>query len=133
MWLFTRKGFFSIVEHRDDPGQVVIRARLKKDIDELKCIFDSLKLRTTKVAVNSRTDYRYRFTANRMDWITVMIRLMLSIHYNNFKDSVYDNESGEMKERRHDAYLKIWAIMCNLQVLEKTESTGEESRVSNRY
>jgi hypothetical protein len=118
MWIYSTKGFFSIVQNRDNPDQVIIRARLKKDIDDLKRVFDSLKLRTTKIAENSRADYRYRFTADRMDWITVMIRLMVDLHYTNFKDEVYNVESGEVRERRHDAYLRIWAIMCNLQEFE---------------
>lgn len=118
MWVYTTKGFFSIVEDRDNPDQVIIRARLKKDIDNLKRIFDSLKLRAKKIAVNSRADYRYRFTADRMDWITVMIRLMVGLHYANFKDAVYDTESGEMKEKRHETYLNIWMTMRELQDLE---------------
>lgn len=126
MWIFSTKGFFSVVENKDDRNRVIIRARLRKDIDDLKYIFDSLKLRTTKIAINSRSDYHYRFTADRMDWITVMIRLMVGIHYTNFKDAVFDTESGEMKEKRQDAYLKIWAIMCNLQGCE-ADSTKERS------
>ena len=121
MWIYSTKGFYSIVENRDNPNQVIIRARLKKDIDNLKRIFDSLKLRTTKITVSSRTDYRYRFITDRMDWMTVMIRLMLSIDYDNFKNAVFKSESGKIRERRHEAYLKIWGIMCNLQEFDRCE------------
>jgi hypothetical protein len=119
MWIFSIKGFFSVVEHEDSPQQVVIRSRLAKDIQAIKHLFESLRLRTGSILINHRSDYRYRFTANRSDWIAVMIRLMIDLHYPNFKDAVYDTESGEMRERRHDAYLKIWSIMCNLQGFDK--------------
>ena len=120
MWIYSTKGFYSIVQNRGNPGQVIIRARLKKDIDNLKHMFDSLKLRTTKIAVSSRTDYRYRFTADRMDWISVMTRLMLDVHYPNFKDAVYRSESGDLRDKREEAYLRIWTLMRSLQSFEKS-------------
>ena len=33
MWLFTQRGFFSIVAHRDDPDFLIVRARVKGDIE----------------------------------------------------------------------------------------------------
>lgn len=131
MWIYSTKGFFSVVENKDEPGQVIIRARLQKDIQNLKGIFNSLKFRTTKIAVNSRTDYRYRFIADRMAWITIMIRLMVDLHYTNFKDAVFDAESGEMREKRHEAYLKIWSVMCNLQKSEADSNNRDKVRSEN--
>jgi hypothetical protein len=36
MWLFTTIGFFSVVAHRDDPGTILIRARVREDLDSLR-------------------------------------------------------------------------------------------------
>jgi hypothetical protein len=119
MWIFTTKGFFSIVETKEDPDQVLIRARIKKDIQNMKDLFDALGLKSTKILVGSGSDYKYRFTADRMDWIAAMTRLMLDLRYNNFKDAVYESDSHEMRERRRDAYFDIWAITRNLQSVEK--------------
>ena len=33
MWLFTKQSFLSIVHHRDQPDMLVVRARVKGDIE----------------------------------------------------------------------------------------------------
>lgn len=35
MWIFTKDGFFSAVEHRDNSDLLMIRARCREDIERL--------------------------------------------------------------------------------------------------
>lgn len=118
MWIFTTKGFFSVVQQENDPDQVLIRARVRKDIQSLKRLFDALGLKTGRIIVNPRFDYKYRFTAGRKDWIVVMTRLMLDLDYRNFKDAVFKRDSREGRYGRHEAYSRVWEVMRNLQLLE---------------
>lgn len=118
MWIFSTKGFFSVVQQENDPDQVLIRARLKKDIQGLKRLFDALELKTSRTIVNRNFDYKYRFSADRMDWILVMNRLMLDLDYRNFKDAVYKTDSRECRDERHEAYFQVWEATRKLQLLE---------------
>ena len=36
MWLFTSIGFFTAVEHPDDPGTILVRAREREDLENLR-------------------------------------------------------------------------------------------------
>lgn len=118
MWIFSTKGFFSVVEQENDPDQVLIRARLKKDIQNIKRLFNGLELKTGRIIANGHFDYKYRFTADRMDWILVMNQLMLDLDYRNFKDAVYKVDSRECRDNRHAAYFQVWTTMRKLQLLE---------------
>ena len=35
MWVFTNKGFLSIVQHKDMPGHFQVRARTRRPLEEL--------------------------------------------------------------------------------------------------
>jgi len=118
LWLFTTKGFFSIVEHKKDPNRVVIRARVRKDIDNIKMLCEELGLEVSDVEENVSFDYRYRVFASRIDWASVMTQLITDMDYTNFKNAVFDVDSPKVRDRRHEAYLDIWAIMHELQFRE---------------
>jgi hypothetical protein len=118
LWIFTTKGFFSIVEHKKDLNRVVIRARVRKDIDNMKMLFEELDLRVSDVVENVSSDYRYRVFASRSDWTSVMTQLITDMGYTNFKNAVYEADSPKVRDNRHEAYLDIWAIMHELQFRE---------------
>jgi hypothetical protein len=35
MWIFCESGFYSIVQHEDDPNTLIVRARIKGDLERL--------------------------------------------------------------------------------------------------
>jgi hypothetical protein len=115
LWIFTTRGFFSIVEHKNDPNRVVIRARVRKDIDNIKMLFEELGLKASDILESLDSDYRYRIFANRIDWVSVMTQIIADVGYTNFKNAVYETGSLAIKGKRHEAYLDIWAIMHELQ------------------
>lgn len=118
MWVFTTRGFFSIVEHKKDPNLVVIRARVRRDIEVIKMLFEELGLKASGILEILDSDYRYRIFANRIDWVSVMTQLITDMGYTNFKNAVYETDSLEIRDKRHAAYLNIWAIMHELQFRE---------------
>jgi hypothetical protein len=108
MWLFTTRGFYSVVEKREDraDGMLTVRARSKADIDSLRELLPNY----TPVR-NKGTDYPWRVRVTAADWTHAMARLALEIDYSNFKDEVTRRQG----KKRHDIYMRVWAAMLSLE------------------
>jgi hypothetical protein len=100
MWLFTNQGFISIVQHRDDPELMIVRARRAEHLQALLPDAEVLRL--------DRADYRYRVFVSRLDLETHMLDWIQAVDYDNFKDSIPDHEY-------HDAAMGVWNVMYRLQ------------------
>lgn len=103
MWIFTKQGFYSAVQHRDDPERIIIRARAKKDIEALKAQIPNLITFTDKTA-----DYPHRAIVSRDEWLIALARLGAEIDYPNFKSAIADN-------KRHNTYLSVWSKLLEIE------------------
>jgi len=101
MWLMTTRGFYSVVEHRDDADRLLVRARCQADIAALADLVDGEPVRLEDA------DYAWRVEVTRGEWQAAMQVLVGEITYPNFKSAVRD-------PAHHDAYLKVWGVMCAL-------------------
>lgn len=100
MWLCLNRSFISVVADRNDPGRLLVRARVAGHIEAL--------FPNAAVFKDHRADYSYRAFIDR-EQVAQQIGLeMLGIEYDNFKSSVAD-------QALHDAYLGFWRIMHKLQ------------------
>jgi hypothetical protein len=107
MWLFSQQGMFSIVEDQYSPEHLIVRARVKGDIE-----------RYWPYAVVERTehsDYLYRAPVPKTDVAEVIAKMVMDIDYANYKDSIED-------ERRSMFYARVWANMATMQ--EKLDEDG---------
>ena len=125
MWIFTNKGFLSIVEDRDDPERLLVRARYEGDIERH---FGG----EVEVLELEGADYRFRAFLPREEVRTIIDRELSSLDYGNFKNS-FDrdnvNLSRAAREERHDALFQVWSTMLDSQKaaeLVERESPGEE-------
>ena len=85
MWVYSSIGFFSIVQHRDLVGVLVVRARVFKDLLRLK----KLASLSGDMIETSQADYRYRiFVDSPVERFRIFEVLDESITYPNFKGSV---------------------------------------------
>lgn len=100
MWIFLNDAFLSIVRDRGDVDQLLVRARIKGDIESA---FPDAKVSHTPDA-----DYAYRAFLPRRDVAATIERRVQAIDYPNFKNSVRDH-------RRHDAYVEVWRAMLRYQ------------------
>jgi hypothetical protein len=100
MWLFTTDGFMSVVSKDCEPHQLLVRARVRGDIERA---FPGAKVTETRKA-----DYRYRTVVAREALVAYLTRQARDLDYENFKDTVTDQE-------RHDAYLQVWSAMHRMQ------------------
>ncbi len=94
-------AMFSIVEDRDDSDLLLVRARRKGDIEMVFSV--------TNVVESDDSDYRFRIWLSRHDVKKVMANEIDRIDYDNFKNSVEDEEL-------HDAYTKVWGVFYRIQL-----------------
>lgn len=107
MWLFSQKGFFSIVEHKDDPDLLLVRSRVKGDIEKY--------WPTAIVKENAGSDYRFRAFLPRFEVVDKVAKMVHDINYPDYKESVADME-------RIPWYVDVWSTMSSMQHhLKRTE------------
>ncbi len=100
MWIASKNGFFSIVQHRDDQEQVLVRARVKKDLAE---IFPEARILHTPGG-----DYHWRVFSSKKEMGEILLRQMEELDYPNFKGKIAKTPNQADKL---DAYHHIWSIM----------------------
>lgn len=113
MWVCGSNFFISIVEDRNNPSRVLVRARKREHLDEF---FEYLE--PGSIIETEDADYRWRVYTSKSD---VSVRLMRKVNlmdYDNFKKSVQDSEL-------HDAYMRVWGIMKGLQDGKARNTTGD--------
>ena len=102
MWLFARDGFFSIVQHKDDPDYLLVRARVREDIVDAFGPDDILEL--------TGSDYRFRKTVPRAVVADYLSKEAMTINYTSVKDDI---DKGEPD--RHRMLYRIWDAHYTLQ------------------
>lgn len=93
MWLFFKNGFVSVVQHRDKPKRVLVRARRRQDLVAVVNVWSQLfgkKGRAPKIQVDSKADYTYRLNMDKAEWSKVVMSIANQIDYDNFKNSIED-------------------------------------------
>lgn len=104
MWVFLNNAFFSIVQDRKDPEVVVIRARIKGDLEK------AFGVSPESVKETDDSDYRFRIFATKADVAHAMHQHVLNIDYTNFKDSIHPKDKNRKKH-----YSEVWAVMFRWQ------------------
>ncbi len=84
MWIFTQKGFLSIVRHTDKSNILIVRSRFRGHIEK---IFPN-----AHVIEDATRDYRYRSELPAKEVSKVIARLVSEIDYGNFKNSLGMND-----------------------------------------
>ena len=109
MWLFTRLGFFSIVEKPEDRGEdrLTVRARVRADLAALRGRY----LPELGPVSDRGGDYRYHAKAPRRAVARALAAAAADIDYANFKNEVA-RAQGPV---RHDLYARVWDVMYELQ------------------
>ncbi len=107
MWIFSRKGFFSVVEDAQDPSRLVVRARVAADLDALRADVPDLSPTITTPA----RDYPYRAFCSRDGMAAGLAKQVLEIDYANFKREV-ERVQGLPRER---LYAQVWSVMSSAE------------------
>ena len=106
MWLCTKYGFYSIV--RKQPGEFHIRARVKRDLENLKTVSEIKR----RILVTKDADYRYRMVVNEIEVMAAMTVLGATLDYPNFKSEI---AKAEDQRDKLTAYHELWRLMAVFQ------------------
>jgi hypothetical protein len=110
MWLFTTDGFYSAVQHRDDPGLLMVRARKEVDLVNLRKALTPTGI-TLVIHHTPDADYAYRMVVPRTTWVRYLTHATMELDYPNFKDAVAQRQGLE----RADIYHDVWSVMWEFQ------------------
>ena len=102
MWVMLNDSFLSIVENMNNPEELLVRARIKGDIEK---IFPK-----AKVFEDNNADYKYRTFLLKNEVANEIIKNISEINYDNFKNSISKTDS-----ERYLAYTKVWGELRKLQ------------------
>ena len=101
MWIFTTKGFLSVVQHNSMPDHFQVKSRV---IDPLRVLWPDHEVDTIDWA-----DYRFRITIPKEEATSVLSREIESVFYTNFKDQCRDDHDY------HDTLVHVWMTMYEFQ------------------
>ena len=107
MWLFTRAGFFSVVDKKSQPrgvGEVCVRARVAADFDSLRQLYFP---DMPDVVFETNTDYPYRIYVGKKQWAKVAALMSEDVTYSNFKGMIAKEQGYE----RSHLYSDVWGVM----------------------
>jgi len=123
MWIATTFGFFSVVAHRTLPGCLLVRARVRGDLEQLIKRLPFYPLgggsEPTITDHTGDSDYRYHAVVPRRDFVNAWFTLVDGIDYDNFKDAVHERQGME----RALLYSNVWQ---GLRALEKLDRPKQE-------
>ena len=106
MWILTTQGFYSVVAHRDEPDELLVRARTREDIEALREQIPTLEPFEDRTA-----DYRHRAVVSRAEWVAALAQLATDLDYDNFKNAVAERQGHE----RAALYGVLWGELRRLQ------------------
>lgn len=105
MWLFLIDGFYSVVEDKDDPSVLLVRARDKDDAHRM-----AARLDVTVEDTNDREhDYPYRMRVDRSTFAGELSSEVMDLDYTNFKDRVHSVRGFS----RSLIYSRVWSWMID--------------------
>jgi len=102
MWIVLNNSFLSIVKNRNNENELLVRARVKGDIEKVFSNVDTFE--------DINADYKYRSYITREDVASAISRELINIDYDNFKSSI----SKDDDIRKH-AYMNVWSILHKIQ------------------
>jgi hypothetical protein len=100
MWIQFNNAFLSIVENREKTIELLVRARVKGDIERVFPEAD--------VFEDNNADYKYRASISKAKVAERMVLKVTEINYDNFKNSVKEID-------RKKIYSNIWAELRKIQ------------------
>ena len=100
MWIFMSNSFLSIVQDKNDRTKLLVRARVKGDIEN---VFPD-----ANVYSEAGSDYKFRAKIDAVEVARAICFQVADIDYTNFKNSVPDKQ-------RARAYTRVWTDMCDYQ------------------
>ena len=102
MLVFLNNSFLSIVKNRNNKDELLVRSRIKRDIEKVFSDSDVFEM--------ENSDYKYRSYIKKTGVSCKLKNIVEDINYDNFKNSIPSDQS-----ERHRSYLNVWTELRKLQ------------------
>lgn len=107
MWIASVDGFFSVVQAEDDATRVVVRARVRADLAELRRRWIPT---LGRISATPWRDYQYRCVVPKVEFAAGLAKAIIEgLTYNNYKMAV-----GERDPRRAQVLGRVWSVLRDL-------------------
>ncbi|WP_019024064.1 MULTISPECIES: hypothetical protein [unclassified Thioalkalivibrio] len=110
MWVFLPDCAVSIVAHRDHEDSLLVRARLRGDLERFLAGCEE----AGGVTETPDADYRFRAVVQRSVVGAILSDQAAGMEYDNFKNQVRPDE-----DLRHSWYYRAWQSGLNCQESER--------------
>lgn len=118
MWVFTKHGFLSAVQHEDDRSRMRVRARRREHLDNAFPDYKILDMQET----DEPYDYRWHLDISRGEWIDYLADAAMDVDYtSHVKEAIAGNDMDMYR-----ALLATWTAMYGLQSAEELEPDVDE-------
>lgn len=97
MWMYTKHGAYSVVEHRSGE-EMMVRTRHRQYLENLMEAADV----SHEIIVTPEADYEFRIVVSKADWEVIGKYLITSITYPDFKTHL--GKSGFFDDSVEESY-----------------------------
>jgi hypothetical protein len=112
MWIFTLDGYFSAVQDKSDDRQIVVRSRIKADLERfLDRAYAPEPTIRPEILTGIGTDYAHRVFVPKWVWVEYVTEMAEEIDYSNFKAAAVPAND---RDRSH-AYYSVWNVLRTWQ------------------
>ena len=108
MWVFTKDGFLSAVQH-NDRARMRIRARRR---DDLERAFPGTSI-IDMAESGGQFDYRWHLDVARGEWVDYLVESAMDIDYTSHAKEAMTR--GGQDREMYSALLDVWTTMYRLQ------------------
>jgi hypothetical protein len=102
MWVFTKEGFFSAVENRNNREELIVRGRSTSDIQRLSNALGVPWKESDRFA-----DYPVRLTCSKTLFAEYLSTSAYDIDYDNFKNAMENVFDASRMSQLHE----VWRVM----------------------
>jgi len=104
MWIFATHGFLSLVQHENYPYHLLVRARVKGDLEHY--------FPDAKVVRTEKRDYLFRTVLPKEQ---VAKRIALAVEQIDYCGALGTSFKSSVEERRRPFYFNVWNEMAEMQ------------------
>ena len=102
MWIFTKYGFISVVQHNSLEDCFQVKSRV---VEPLEILWPEIDIEIIDWA-----DYRFRITIEKDKVFDILSKEIQNVNYTSFKNECYVDHDY------HDALVRVWNTMYNYQM-----------------
>lgn len=113
MWVFIAGGFVSIVAHRKRPGQVLVRARRRADLERFLCPPGTSRSLTDEIDATPTADYPFRVVRSKKSLAVLMAAHAAAIDYDNFKAAP---DNADRQHMLHDVWNDVKQLESSIAI-----------------